>query len=207
MCKISRFVYKNLLLIFAVSICSHLSAQTSLPQNNPLTDEVFAICDKVQSESRFAGNFPSDSAASLPASVTIFNNNPFATVIVSADTGAVDITMEVHFGACIMYLTKHIQFNKADTLAPSPNGNGIEAITVFPNPNSGQFSVEVKLYKKQTFAIYVYNSQGIEQSRIIIPVSDYSLNTISIPNSTPGTYLLKVIAEYDSKSKTIVVTQ
>lgn len=143
----------------------------------------------------------------FPSSVTVFNNNPFAPIIVSADTGAVDITMDVHYGGCIMYLTKHVKFNKADTLTSSPNGNGIEAITVFPNPNSGQFSAEVKLYKKQTFAIYVYNSQGIEQSRIIIPVSDYSLNTISIPNPTPGTYLLKVIAEYDSKSKTIVVTQ
>ncbi|MDP1745928.1 MAG: T9SS type A sorting domain-containing protein, partial [Bacteroidota bacterium] len=143
----------------------------------------------------------------FPSTVTVLDNNPFAPIIVSADTGAVDITMETHFGACIMYLTKTIQFIKADTIAPSPNGNGIEELTLFPNPNTGQFSIEVKLYKKQTFAIYVYNSQGIEQTRVVIPESNYSLNAINIPNPIPGTYVLKVIAEYDSKSKTIVVTQ
>ena len=143
----------------------------------------------------------------FPSTVTVLDNNPFAPIIVSADTGAVDITMQTHFGGCIMFLTKTIQFIKADTIAPSPNGNGIEALTLFPNPNTGQFSIEVKLYKKQTFAIYVYNSQGIEQARVVISELNYSLNAISIPNPIPGTYVLKVIAEYDSKSKTIVVTQ
>lgn len=143
----------------------------------------------------------------FPSTVTVLDNNSFAPIIVSADTGTVDISMETHFGNCIMYLTKTIQFIKADTIATSPNGNGIEELTLFPNPNSGQFSIEVKLYKKQTFAIYVYNSQGIEQARVVIPESNYTLNAISIPNPIPGTYLLKVISEYDSKSKTIVVTQ
>lgn len=52
-----------------MSFCDNLFAQTSLPQNNPLTDEVFSICDKVESESRFAGNFSADSAASLPIGI------------------------------------------------------------------------------------------------------------------------------------------
>lgn len=143
----------------------------------------------------------------FPNTVNVIDTNPFAPVIVSSDTGAVDIGMEIHFGSCIMYLTKNVQFLKADSLLALPNGNGIEEITLYPNPNNGQFSVEVKLYKKQTFGIYVYNSQGIEQARVIVPESNYSLNSIAIPNPLPGTYLLKVIAEYDSKSKTIVVTQ
>jgi hypothetical protein len=143
----------------------------------------------------------------FPSTVKVINTDPFAPIIVSKDTGAVNITMEAHFGGCITFLNKLVRFIKADTIPNSPNGNGIESITLFPNPNSGQFSVEVKLYKKQTFAIYVYNSLGIEQTRITIPQSNYTLNNIILPTSTPGTYLLKVIAEYDSRSKTFIVTQ
>nr|MBA3705702.1 T9SS type A sorting domain-containing protein [Bacteroidota bacterium] len=142
----------------------------------------------------------------FPSSVTLVNTNPFAPVIISVDTGIVIIDMEAHFGNCVANLTKAVRFIKADTIPDSPKGNGIESITLFPNPNSGQFSVEVKLFKKQTFAIYVYNAKGIEQARMAVLESNYSLNTINLPAPTPGTYLLKVIAEYDSKSQTIVIT-
>lgn len=69
MCKISRLVYKNHLLILAIFICSNFYAQNTAPQNNPLTDEVLSICDKVESENRFAGNFPDDGLASLPMGI------------------------------------------------------------------------------------------------------------------------------------------
>lgn len=69
MYKISGLVYKNQLLILAIFICSNFYAQNSAPQNNPLTEEVFLICDKVESENRFAGNFPDDDLASLPMGI------------------------------------------------------------------------------------------------------------------------------------------
>jgi hypothetical protein len=69
MSKTSRYVYKYCLLIFTLFGCGNIRAQTPPPQDNPLTDEVFSICDKVKSENRFAGNFPSDSAASLPMGI------------------------------------------------------------------------------------------------------------------------------------------
>jgi hypothetical protein len=69
MYKISGLIYKNYLLILAIFICSNLYAQNSAPQNNPLTDEVFSICDKVETENRFAGNFPDDDLASLPMGI------------------------------------------------------------------------------------------------------------------------------------------
>lgn len=145
----------------------------------------------------------------FPASVTVVDNsNPYSPVIVSSDTAGVDtISMEAHFGSCIMYLTKPVQFIKPDTLAPSPHGNGIDSLTVYPNPNSGEFSVEVTLFKKQKLAIYVYNSGGVEQVRVVLPDTDYTLNTISLPNPVPEMYLLKVVAEYDAEWRTIVVTQ
>ena len=191
--------------------CSHSdSATVNALSHKPITDFIVST-NMMQLDSFVVVDIsnprPDTVIWIFPNTVTVVDNNPYAPVIVSADTGSVIISMETHYGTCIMSLTKTVQFIKADTIAPSPNGNGIEAITVFPNPNTGQFSVEVKLYKKQTYAIYVYNSQGVEQTRITIPYDDYSLSNINLPAPAPGTYLLKVIAEYDSEAKTIVITQ
>jgi hypothetical protein len=183
-----------------VNALSHKPFPDFIVSTNMMQSDSFVVVD-------ISNPRPDTVIWTFPTSVTVVNNNPFAPVIVSSDTGAVSISMETHFGTCIMNVTKTVQFIKADTVTAFPNGNGIKSITVFPNPNTGQFSVEVKLYKKQTFAIYVYNSQGIEQTRITVPNSDYNLSTVSLPNPIAGTYVLKVIAEYDSKSKTIVVTQ
>jgi hypothetical protein len=67
--KIKPLIYKKALFIFILFLCGNIYAQAPLPQDNPLTKEVFNICDKVESENRFAGNFPSDSSASLPMGI------------------------------------------------------------------------------------------------------------------------------------------
>lgn len=191
--------------------CTHSDSATLNTQSHKPFQDFIVNTSMMQADSFVVVDIsnprPDSIIWTFPSLVTMVNDNMFAPVIVSADTGAVNISMEAHFGSCIMYLTKPVQFVKADTLSSYPNGNGIDSITVFPNPNTGQFSVEVTLYKKQTLAIYVYNSSGIEQARVVVPDTNYTLNTITLPNPAPGTYLLKVIAEYDAKSKTIVVTQ
>ncbi|MFY9307564.1 MAG: FG-GAP-like repeat-containing protein [Bacteroidia bacterium] len=191
--------------------CTHSDSATVNTQSHKPFQDFIVNTSMMQADSFVVVDIsnprPDSIIWTFPTSVTMINTNAFAPVIVSSDTGSVSISMEAHFGSCIMYLTKLVQFIKADTLTPSPNGNGIDSITVFPNPNTGQFSVEVTLLKKQTLALYVYNSNGIEQARVVVPDTVHTLNTITLPNPVPGTYLLKVVAEYDAKSKTIVVTQ
>ncbi|HET6224779.1 MAG TPA: T9SS type A sorting domain-containing protein [Bacteroidia bacterium] len=143
----------------------------------------------------------------FPASVKVINTNFYAPIIVSADTGEVEVVMGTHFGTCVNNLTKKIKFIKKDTTISPTKGNGIEELNIFPNPNTGEFTVEVKLFKKQRLAIYVFDAKGVEQIRVVEPVVDYSSNNIVLPLKTPGTYVLKVIAEFDSKAKAIVVTQ
>lgn len=55
--------------MLAIFTCSSLFSQTTPPQNNPLANEVFSICNKVTSENRYAGNFPADSTVSLPIGI------------------------------------------------------------------------------------------------------------------------------------------
>ncbi len=139
-----------------------------------------------------------------PASVTVINNDPYAPVLISSDTGKVVIDMEAHFGSCVTHLLKEVKFIKSVITPVSPNGNGIQELTLYPNPNSGQFSVEVKLYKKQTVAMYIYNAQGIEQARKVISETDNVISAFDI-TGPPGAYVLKVVAQYDSKARTFTI--
>lgn len=184
----------------SISALSQIPISDFIVNTNMMQKDTFVVVD-------ISNPRPDTIIWTFPANVIVINNNPYSPIIISADTGVVEIMMETHFGSCMTNFTKKVSFIKADTLPDSPKGNGIESLTLFPNPNGGQFSVETKLYKKQTFAIYIYNSQGIEQSRKTIPISDYNLSTFNLSTPLPGTYLLKIIAEYDSKSKAFIITQ
>lgn len=143
-----------------------------------------------------------------PTCTIIDNSNPFSPVIVNSDTGTFVINMKAFFGTCEMNKSKLVHIGEVDTtFANGYNNNGIESITLYPNPNSGQFNVEVKLYKKQTFAIFIYNASSVEQFRQTIHESDYFNQLINIPGATSGSYVLKVVAEYDAKQKAFIISQ
>jgi len=76
-----------------------------------------------------------------------------------------------------------------------------------PQPQYRTIHSRSKLYKKQTFAIYVYDAKSVERARAVFSETDYGLNYFSLPNLVPGTYIVKVVAEFDSKSKIFMVTQ
>lgn len=60
--------YKLFITLFVLLGLS-ISAQNTPPQDNPLADEVFSICDKVQSEGRIASSIPDNDNASLPIGI------------------------------------------------------------------------------------------------------------------------------------------
>lgn len=69
MCKISLFIYKKTLLVLCILLCGSIYAQTPLPQDNPLVNEVFAICNKVESEGLIASNIQENNDISLPIGI------------------------------------------------------------------------------------------------------------------------------------------
>jgi len=144
----------------------------------------------------------------LPANCILVNSDPYAPQIIHADTGALQITMMAWFGTCQMQLTKNIVVTLPDTtMANSHNNNGISNLVLYPNPNSGQFTVDVSFYKKQTFAIFIFDAIGNEILRLSFPDSDAASAAINLNNPAPGTYILKVIAEYDSETRTFLIDQ
>jgi len=76
----------------------------------------------------------------FPGTVTVVDNNPFAPVIVSSDTGAVIIGMETHVGSCTMSLSKTVHFIFKRILWQHRQRERIELVTVYPTEHRAVFS-------------------------------------------------------------------
>ncbi len=151
---------------------------------------------------------PDSIAWLLPANCTMINSNAFAPQIVHADTGALQVTMYAWFGTCQMQLTRNIVVMQPDTsFATDHNNNGIASLVLYPNPNSGQFTVDVTFHKKQSFAIFIFDALGNELQRVPYSQTDSASAAIQLNNPAPGTYLLKIIAEYDSRNRSFMISQ
>ncbi len=144
-------------------------------------------------------------AISSPCSIQNVNNM-FSPNILCATSGSFVVTMQALFGTCQIAITKTITITPFDTTyANGTNNNGIESITLYPNPNTGTFTADVKLYKKQSYAVFIYNATGTEFYRQSFYESDFNSLNINLNAPQAGTYIFKVIAEYDAKSKPFII--
>lgn len=144
----------------------------------------------------------------LPSIATKIGGDMYSPVIVFADTGSFAITMEAYYGNCMISATKTIRILPYDSAyATLTNYNGIKLLNVFPNPNTGVFTVNVDFYKKQNVSIQIWDtgSQKHYQNNFI------ETDTINLPVSLPqlqnGTYILRVISEFSSKHFNFVISK
>ncbi|MFN7911692.1 MAG: SBBP repeat-containing protein [Bacteroidota bacterium] len=144
----------------------------------------------------------------LPNNVIKIGGTMFSPVIAVNDTGSFNVTMKAFYGSCIINTTKLVKFGKVDTLiANNYNANGIKSILLYPNPNNGQFSVDIEFYKKQNASVQVLSSNGAQ----LFQQTFYDESTFNLPfNLTQlinGTYVLRVIGEYDVKSISFIISK
>ncbi|MBL7918609.1 MAG: T9SS type A sorting domain-containing protein [Bacteroidia bacterium] len=144
----------------------------------------------------------------VPSNIILLNG-PFVNspILVCGDTGSFYIKAKAYFNNCIDSLTKLVRFIKYDSISiKSGINNGIKTFSLYPNPNTGQFTVYLEFFKNQTFVIKIISSSGGE----VFQSNSYNGNSatipIQMPVSTPGNYYLRVIAEFDSKQKSFILT-
>lgn len=155
-------------------------------------------------------NPPADSVDwMIPLELIWLNEGDEIPFILLPDTGTFSIGMRAYFGSCQVDVNKLIYASAYDSLnATTYNANGIKSVLLYPNPTTGIFTVEVEFYKSQRCKVYVqdmigntYFTDEFEESTIIqIPVE-------LDDNAMDGTYLLKVIAEFDSKYITFILAR
>jgi len=86
------------------------------------------------------------------------------------------------------------------------HSNGIKTLALYPNPNNGTFTVNVEFYNKQNASIQIWDisptkyfqQNFIDRAVITLP--------ISLPQLVNGTYLLRVIGEYNAKHLNFIIS-
>ncbi|KAA2242741.1 T9SS type A sorting domain-containing protein [Chitinophaga agrisoli] len=120
------------------------------------------------------------------------------------------VEMTARFEACTYSLRKDIEINEYDPLS----GPGydvpvhvIDTVTLAPNPNEGQFRFRITLNRKQQVVVYVYTINGgiagKKQYSNTLTIEDQ----FSLDNPIPGTYILRVIAESESRDIRFIITR
>lgn len=155
-------------------------------------------------------NPPADTVVWVfPPALMVLDNNPLSPVILLPDTGSFAITMQAHYGTCVTEVSKMIYASPFDSLAATQyNLNGIKSVQLYPNPTSGNFTVEIEFYKSQRAALVVQDMVG---TTFVFNEYDQSLlitEAISLdPSVIDGTYVLKVVSEFDSASITFILAR
>lgn len=135
----------------------------------------------------------------LPPGAQIVGGTNFSPEILLPDTGNFFITLRAFFGSCVLDTTKLIHNGPVDTtFATAQNQNGIDSLALYPNPNNGQFTVTVDLFKKQNVLLQVFDGLTMLHFQQLIISSDHIVLPVGLPSALPdGTYLLRVVGEYD----------
>lgn len=214
----SQITYTNLpFATYSVSIRDSigciLNTTATISQNSSLNQPVFIV-----STQNFKGDtvvfvdltIPKADSVKwiLPSVASIIGGDMFNPVVVFSDTGSFPVTLQAFYGTCMTSTTKTIKIMPWDSAyATLSNSNGIKTLNLFPNPNTGQFTVQIEFYKKQNVSIQIWDSQPqkhFQQNFIESDVITLPVNVSTLPN---GTYVLRVIGEYASKHVYFVISK
>ncbi|KAA2238709.1 T9SS type A sorting domain-containing protein [Chitinophaga agrisoli] len=120
------------------------------------------------------------------------------------------IRMEALFGGCTYTLQKEVSISPYDPIAGpgySMPVHVIDTVTLSPNPNNGNFRFRIKLNRSQQVVVYVIDVNGaraaIKQYSPGVQIDDQ----FALGNVIPGAYILRVIAENESRDVRFIITR
>ncbi|NII28632.1 hypothetical protein HB364_26345 [Pseudoflavitalea sp. X16] len=143
-----------------------------------------------------------------PGTVVV-DDNQFSPRIRFNSAGSFAIKMTPYFGGCDLPMTKNVQIKPFDStiVYNNPNIVGIDTVLVMPNPNTGQFSLQVKLFRQQRLDVYVRTITGtLLYYRHWNSVKEV-METINLNNNgtlPAGTYFLKILTDNDARDLLII---
>jgi len=143
----------------------------------------------------------------FPLECNIINTDEQNPVIVFSDTGTFQIKLTGYFSGCTSEYSKTIFVRNTDTsFATELNENGIKELNLYPNPNTGNFTVEIKLHKRQNIALIISDMNGYVVFNDSFYETDYEIRNVQLQNVINGNYVLRVVSEYESKHVYFIIS-
>lgn len=144
----------------------------------------------------------------LPGIASIVGGDMFNPLVLFTDTGNFAVTLTAFYANCSISTTKNIHVAPIDTsLANATNNNGIKSITLYPNPNTGIFTADIEFYKKQNASIMVIDGNSVKQYQQNFLNVDFISLPVDLSNLSNGTYIFKVIGEYNAKHLNFIISK
>ncbi|ANE52824.1 SprB repeat-containing protein [Flavisolibacter tropicus] len=127
------------------------------------------------------------------------------------EPGSYWVTMTGYFKGCDYTLRKTIEVRPYDPIAGPVTQTPvriIDTVTLTPNPNGGQFDVQVRLGRKQKVILQVLQmGTGNELMRKNYEGTLLIEDRFSLGNVAGGTYVLRVITENDSQDVLFIIAR
>lgn len=153
---------------------------------------------------------PDNVSWSYHPAATLLGYDNGTPLIKFTDPGTYWVEMAATFGPCTYLLRKELEIGAYDPNAGpgySMPVHVIDTVTLSPNPNNGNFNFHIKLNRKQKIVVYVYDMNGIiagrKQYEPTLKVDD----AFSVGGSGTGTFILRVIAESESRDVRFIISR
>lgn len=125
--------------------------------------------------------------------------------------GIQTITLWAYSGGCVSYQTKQIEIvEQSDTVETANYGYNplIKSILLKPNPNDGQFVVEIELREINNVSAYISNvGTGAQVTSFNMSGDSKYSKEVNISNSGSGVYVLRVVAGDETRSVRFMITR
>lgn len=145
----------------------------------------------------------------FPTGSTLIHSNQYEPRVRFNSPGTYTIKMTPYFGGCDLPQQKDVVIKSFDStiVYGAPSIAGIDTVLIMPNPNTGQFSLQVKLYQQQRLDVYVRTISGtLLYYRRWNSVKEI-MESININNNgvmPAGTYFLKILTDNDARDLLII---
>lgn len=138
--------------------------------------------------------------------IEIVGKSLFSPMVKFPGYGFYEVSMDCYYDGCAYSLSKNVEVSeKGSTITKSHQQTGLKSIKASPNPNNGNFDLEVELYAPETFSLFIHDISGHEFFRWNIPATDLFTSTIHIPAPKPGTYIISAVTNGSHLEKVIIV--
>lgn len=141
--------------------------------------------------------------------IIILDENYGSPILILPDTGSFNLTMNAWYGTCLNSVSKVIHVAEFDsTNASIYVQSGIKSIELYPNPNSGDFTLTIEFYKKQNATLSLYDINAYIYEERTYDHTDLIQESFSLPASAiNGTFVVAVISEFDSAYITFILNR